>query len=409
MRTAFSGARLLAVAVALASPIAAADVVTEWDRVACDIVGAVKVPTPLGVRTIAVTQTAVYEAANRITGRYPGVGREKAPNASVEAAVAAANRAALSRLVPEQQAAIEAAYRKAIDAIPEGDARSAGIAIGERAAADVIARRAEDGSSASESYRPVTSAGAYVPTTIPAASQWPRRKPWLMSSPDQFRPGPPPDLGSSVWVRDFNEVKSLGARNGSTRTEEQTEIARFWEATMPAIYHGVIRSVADQPERDITRNARLLAAVAQGMDDALTAVFDAKYHYNFWRPVTAIRNGDIDGSDRTERDASWLPFIDTPMHPEYPCAHCILSATVGTILQAEAEGQPMPELSTTSHTLPGVTRRWKTTDDFIREVGNGRIYDGVHYRNSAEVGAAMGRQIGELAAKRFFATPAPGQ
>jgi hypothetical protein len=230
-----------------------------------------------------------------------------------------------------------------------------------------------------------------------------------MSSPDQFRPEPPPDLGSSVWVRDFNEVKSLGARNGSTRTEEQTEIARFWEATMPAIYHGVIRSVADQPERDITRNARLLAAVAQGMDDALTAVFDAKYHYNFWRPVTAIRNGDIDGSDRTERDASWLPFIDTPMHPEYPCAHCILSATVGTILQAEAEGQPMPELSTTSHTLPGVTRRWKTTDDFIREVGNGRIYDGVHYRNSAEVGAAMGRQIGELAAKRFFATPAPGQ
>jgi hypothetical protein len=327
----------------------------------------------------------------------------------VEAAVAAANRAVLSRLVPEQQAAIEAAYRKAIDAIPDGDARNAGIAIGERAAADVIARRAEDGSSSSESYRPVTSAGAYVPTTIPAASQWPRRKPWLMTSPDQFRPGPPPDLGSSVWVRDFNEVKSLGARNGSTRTEEQTEIARFWEATMPAIYHGVIRSVADLPTRDVTRNARLLAAVAQGMDDALTAVFDAKYHYNFWRPVTAIRNGDIDGSERTERDASWLPFIDTPMHPEYPCAHCILSATVGTILQAEAEGQPMPELSTTSHTLPGVTRRWKTTDDFIREVGNGRIYDGVHYRNSVEVGAAMGRQIGELAAKRFFATPAAAE
>jgi hypothetical protein len=409
MGTGFKSARLLAVAWALASPIATADVVTEWDKVACDIVGAVKVPTPLGVRTIAVTQTAVYEAVNRITGVYPGVGREKASNASVEAAVAAANRAALSRLVPEQQAAVEAAYQKAIDAIPEGDARSAGIAIGERAAADVIARRAEDGSSAGESFRPVTSAGAYVPTTVPVASQWPRRKPWLMTSPDQFRPGPPPDLSSSVWVRDFNEVKSLGARNGSVRTDEQTEIARFWEATMPAIYHGVIRSVAEQPGREVTQNARLLAAVAQGMDDALIAVFDAKYHYNFWRPVTAIRNGDQDGSDSTERDASWLPFIDTPMHPEYPCAHCILSATVGTVLQAESGGQPMPELSTTSHTLPGVTRRWKTTDDFILEVGNGRIYDGVHYRNSVEVGAAMGRQLGELTAKRFFATLAPGQ
>ena len=402
-----ANAWLLAVALAAIAPIAAADAVTDWDKVACDIVGGVKVATPLGVRTMAVAQTAVFEAVNGITGRYPGGGRGQRPDASVEAAVAAANRAVLAALVPDQKAAIEAAYAKALASIHEGAARDAGIAMGERAAADVLARRQDDGSLAAESYRPVTSAGVYVPTTIPVASQWPQRKPWLMTGAAQFRPGPPPALDSETWARDFNEVKSLGARVGSTRNAEQTEVARFWEATLPTNYHGVIRSVADRPGREITANARLLAAVAQGMDDALTAVFDAKYHYNFWRPVTAIRNGELDGNAATEADPDWLPFIDTPMHPEYPCAHCILAATVGTVLTAEAGDDPIAELSTTSYTLEGVTRRWTSTEDFIQEVANGRIYDGVHYRNSTEVGAAMGRKIGELAASKFFG--APGQ
>ena len=141
------------------------------------------------------------------------------------------------------------------------------------------------------------------------------------------------------------------------------------------------------------------------MDDALTAVFDAKYHYNFWRPLTAIRNGELDGNDATAADPHWLPLIETPMHPEYPCAHCVLAATVGTVLKAEAGDDPISELSTTSYTLEGVTRRWKSTEDFIQEVSNGRIYDGVHYRNSTEAGTAMGRKIGGLAAGKFFSTP----
>ena len=393
------------IVLAAVAPLAAADAVTDWDKVACDIVGGVKVATPLGVRTMAITQTAVFEAVNGITGRYPGGSRGQVPQASVDAAVAAANRAVLIALVPDQKAAIEAAYAKAMASIHEGDARKAGVTIGERAAADVLARRKDDGSLATESYRPVTSAGVYVPTTIPVASQWPKRKPWLMTEAAQFRPGPPPALASETWARDFNEVKSLGARVGSARSAEQTEIARFWEATLPSIYHGVIRSVADRPGREITANARLLAAIAQGMDDALTAVFDAKYHYNFWRPLTAIRNGEQDGNAATAADPQWLPFIDTPMHPEYPCAHCVLAATVGTVLKAEAGDDPIAELSTTSYTLEGITRRWTSTEDFIQEVSNGRIYDGVHYRNSTEAGTAMGRRIGGLAASKFFGTP----
>lgn len=398
----------LVASLGLAIPVASADVVTDWNKVACQVVYDAKLGPPLANRSLALTQTAVFEAVNRITGRYAtGKTREEnAANASLEAAVAAANRAILSAAAPAQRAAIEAAYDKALAAIPDGDKKKAGIAVGERAAALVQEARHDDGAFSPEQYRPATKPGVYVPTTIPAVPQWPERKPWMLASPSQFRPGPPPKLDSALWARDYNEIKAIGAAKSATRTPEQTEIARFWEANMPSIYYGLLRSAAEQPGRDVTRNARLLEAAAQGMEDAIIAVFDAKYHYAFWRPITAIRNGDQDGNDATARDASWTPFIETPMHPEYPCAHCILAATVGTILKADFGKDPMPELSTTSYTAGGVTRRWKSVEDFMQEVDDARIYDGVHYRNSTEVGTAMGRQIGELAVKKHFAAAA---
>jgi len=133
----------------------------------------------------------------------------------------------------------------------------------------------------------------------------------------------------------------------------------------------------------------------------LTAVFDAKYTYNFWRPVTAIRNGDLDGNDATERDPGWTPFIDTPMHPEYPCAHCIVSASLGAVLQAELGSGPTPKLSSASSTAGGAVRTWTRVGDFVQEVAVARIYDGVHYRTSTEIGSAMGKKIGELVVKSF--------
>ena len=392
---------LLGLAIASATPAAWPDINTDWDKTACDVIAAVKPIPAVALRMLAITQTAAYEAVNRTTDRKPR-GGERATDASADAAIAAAYRSTLIALVPAQTPMIEGAYQKSIGAIADQSAKSAGIAIGERAATEVLARSTDDGASKAESYRPVTSPGIYVPTTIPAAPQWPQRKPWLMTSAAQLRPGPPPALDSAIWARDYNEVKALGAKNGSTRTAEQTVIARFWEATLPSIYHGVIRSVAEQSGRDVAQNARLFAAVSQGMDDALIAAYDAKYHYNFWRPITAIRNGDKDGNDATERDASWTPLIDTPMHPEYPCAHCILSATVGTILQAEIGDASMPALTTTSYMVEGSKRNWKTTEDFIKEVSEARICDGVHYRTSTEVGAAMGRKVGGLAVEKFL-------
>jgi hypothetical protein len=382
----------------LGVPAAVADVVTDWNVTANEVVAGR--PPPPANRTLAMVQTAVYEAVNAITKRYPAdrVTPNAAPDASVAAAVAAVNRAMLSRLVPSQQAAIDKSYGAALAAIADGPAKAAGLAVGEQAAAAVLAWRADDNAGAPERYRPATTAGVYVPTAIPAVPQWPQRKPWVMTSCDQFRPGPPPALTSEVWARDYNETKAVGAKNSTTRTPAQTETARFWEANGPVIYYPVVRSIANMPGREVTQNARLLALTAAAMDDALIAVFDAKYYYNFWRPVTAVRNGDIDGNDATERDAGWLPLVDAPIHPEYPCAHCIVSGAVAGVLVAEIGTGPTPTLTTTSPTAPGVVHSWTSIDEFLVEVANGRIWEGVHYRNSAEVGTAMGKKIGALTA-----------
>ena len=397
-------ALLVVAASLLTGPMARADVVTDWNVKAGDIVVDAKLGPAPANRVLAIVHTAVYEAANAITKRYPasGLQLEAVPGASVEAAIAAANRATLAKLVPSQQAAIDTAYQAALAMITDSPAKTAGLAVGEKAAAATVASRTDDGAATGETYRPHTTAGVYVPTVIPAVPQWPQRKPWLMTSPAQFRPGPPPKLTSEVWAREYNEIKALGGKNSTRRTPEQTEIARFWEATGHSIYHGVVRSVATMPGREVTQNARLFAAVTQAMDDAVIAIFDAKYHYNFWRPVTAIRNGDIDGNDATERDPSWTPFIETPMHPEYPCAHCIASGAVGTVLQAEIGADPMPTLTTTSSTAKGAARSWTKIDDFMQEVANARIYDGVHYRTSTTVGTGMGKQIGELAVAKYL-------
>jgi hypothetical protein len=395
-------AALILIATTLTGALyARADVVTDANAKAADI--ASKAPgTPPAVRIMAFVQTSVFEAANAITGRYPPLMAKinVAPGASVDAAVAAATRTALAKLMPAQQAAIDADYEAALKLVPDGAAKTSGIAVGEQAAIACLAR-VDEGFGLPDTYRPHTTPGVYVPTFMPAVPNWGKRKPWVMTSGAQFRPGPPPALTSEAWARDYNEIKAIGAKNSTQRTPEQTAIAKFWEATAPVVYWPVARAVAAVPGRDVTANARLLAIAAMAMDDALIAVFDAKYTYNLWRPVTAIRNGDADGNDATERDPSWTPFIDTPMHPEYPCAHCIVSASLGAVLQAELGSGPVPAMSSASSTAGGAVRTWKSVDEFVQEVAVARIYDGVHYRNSTVVGSAMGKQIGELAVKSF--------
>jgi hypothetical protein len=382
------------------APPAFADAVTDWNTVAGDLVVAARMGTPPANRVMAIVHTAVHEAVGAAQ-QLPGPGTA----AAIDAAVAAASRASLAKLLPQQEAALAAAYRTAMARLGEGPAVAAGVAAGEQAAARVLAWRADDGAAAPERYRPHAAPGAWVPTAGAAAPQWGQRKPWLLTHAAQFRPGPPPALGSAQWAKDYNEVKALGAGASRVRTAEQTEAARFWEYSLPPVYHAVLRSVALAPGRTVAQNARLFAAASQAMDDALIAVLEAKYHYNFWRPVTAIRNGDRDDNPATEVEHGWTPLIDNPSHPEYPSAHSILAGSLGTLLKAEVGNGRMPELVSTSPTANGATRRWSSADAFMQEVADARVWEGIHFRTATDVGLAMGRQIGALAAARVAQSP----
>ena len=387
----------------LSAATASADTVTDWNAKANEIFTAAGTGTAPAVRAMAILETAQYEAVNAITKKYPA-GELKlvaAPGASLDAAVAAANRAVLTKIVPAQQAAIDAAYQAAIGKIADGAPKTAGIELGEKAAAAVLAARADDGAMAKEAYRPVTTPGVYVPTAIPVVPHWGQRKPWAMKTSSQVRPAAPPALTSETWAKDYNEIKVMGDKASTKRTAEQTAIAVFWDTTQPTIYHGLLRSLSAAPGREITRNARLFAAAAEAADDALIAVFDAKYQYNFWRPITAIRNGDLDGNNATDREPSWLPLNDTPMHPEYPCAHCIMSGAIGAVMQADVGKGKLPLLTTTSPSAKGAQRSWKTIDAVVTEIANARVWAGLHFRNSANVGSAMGKQIGALVSAKF--------
>jgi hypothetical protein len=386
-------------AVILATSFSAhANVIVDWNAKAELIAVKKKMLPPPNARGMAMMHIAMYEAVNAVERRYaPYRLNLTAPrNVSKEAAAAAAAHGVLTTLHPDVQEALDGGLLASLADVPEGDAKVAGIALGKKAAAEVLALRAKDGSSAAESYRPHTIAGAYVPTVIPVSSTYGRVTPWVMKSGSQVRPAPPPALSSATWARDVNEIRDYGGRNNSKRSAEQTEIGRFWFVTGPQAWNPIARQLVTAKKLDIVDSARLFALVAIATDDAFIAVFEAKYHYNFWRPITAIRNADLSDNPATQRDANWLPLGDTPMHPEYPCAHCITSSAAAAVLQSSF-GNDIPEVSMTSITAPGVTRRWKRLQDYADEVAMARIYGGFHYRFSNLAAQDMGRKIAELA------------
>jgi hypothetical protein len=395
---------ILAVVLALASQvrIVTADVVTEANTNAAEIASTIR-QTPYAVRAMALVQVSVFDAVQSISGKYrPLIFADRSTaGASIEAAVAAATRDALLATVPAEKSRIESDYQAALAAIPAGVARSSGIAAGEKAAAAVIAARSHDGYDAPNAWPQAARPGRWVPTALPLVPHWGRRTPWLMTSGRQMRPGPPPALDSEVWKRDLAEIAGVGSKNSTRRTDTEAAIARFWDTTSPSVYWPVVRCVAAEWNADVNESARLLAEAAIAMDDAMIAVFDAKYAYEFWRPITAIRNAAVEA-----RDSTWQPLIETPMHPEYPCAHCIISATVGAVIEGEIGERPSPVLRSTSPTGSGMERTWSKPADFVREVSEARISAGVHFRNSTEVGQAMGRRIGELAQRRLPRLPA---
>lgn len=403
MSARFLPTAILGLALFLAPACAtAADVVTDWNEKALAAADQAKQLPFVMTRTMAMVHTAMFDAVNSIELRYaPYKFKESVPpGASSEAAADAAAHAVLLKLFPDQQAGLDAAYTASLAKIPQGSGKSAGIAVGEKIAAQMIALRASDGADAPNTYKPPTTPGLYTTTALPIGTQWGSVTPWVMERASQFRPGPPPALTSPQWTKDYNEIMALGGKTSAQRTSEQTDIARFWILAGPASWEPIVRHLAATPGRTLVQNARLLALAEIAAADAYIAVFDGKYTYQFWRPITAIRNGDIDGNDATARIPDWEPAISTPLHPEYPCAHCITSAAVRAVLESEFGTGPIPVVTMTSSTAPGVTRQWTSVKDWADEISVARVYGGIHYRNSTLVGQSMGKQIGDLAVQK---------
>ena len=383
------------VAAALLVAPARADVVTDWNVTANDVMTAETVGNNPRLRTLAMVHVAMSDAINTVQNRYVRVVATvpPPPGASAEAAAATAARQILIQLYPEQKAKIEEAYAISLKAIPDEFAKREGVALGQQVAAAVQAHCAADGTNAPDSYRPHTSAGAWVPTTPPLFPQYARAKPWVLKSVDQFRPGPPPALSSAAWARDYNEVKSLGGAKSTARTPEQTEAVKFWgNDNFGAAWQGAARELSTRKELGLAETARLFALLNMGLANAYMINWDAKYTYNFWRPVTAIRNGDIDGNDATERDPGWTSLNPSPMHPEYP-SQATMNATLAAAVLEFVFG-PVTAIPFTATDIrdPKRTRQFASIAQMVEEQKNVRIWGGVHYRSAIETGADLARK-----------------
>jgi PAP2 superfamily protein len=382
---------------------ARADVVTDWNERAVAAGYTARITPGASARNIAMVHLAMFEALNSIEPRYTPYRKRLATesSASREAAGASAAHYLMVRLYPEQAKEMDKALEASLAAVADGPPKAEGLRLGEQAARAMLDERRADGADAADTYRPFTVAGKYVPTVLPVMSSWGAVRPFALKSASQFIPAAPYALTSPQWAKEYAEVKKMGAKTGSARTAEQTEIARFWELVGPATSNPVARQLSAAKSLDMLDNARLFALFSMAAADAAVAIFHAKYKYNFWRPVTAIRNGDLDGNNATERDPTWEPFITTPMHPEYPCAHCTFQSTAASALETFF-GSDAATFTLTSTTAPGVTRKFSKLSDYVAEVVNARVYDGVHYRTSGEAGAAMGRKIGQYVVGNYL-------
>ena len=394
---------MLAFAVMLIAAPASANVITDWDATGVTLIqGNAPAPPPRvggptgGMRIIALMHVAMFEAVNAIEPRYQPFNGDPKPkvDASQDAAAASAAATVLAKLDPESAPKVKDALEKSLAGIPNGDAKNRGIELGEESAAKVLELRLKDGNGTPNAFRPITQPGVYTETMVTAGWDFIRMTPFAMTSPDQFRPQPPIALTSDEWAKNYNEMKEIGEKNSTKRTPQQTENARFWLTVVPLSHQPLARQIVIAKNMSVLELARFMSLVAMAATDALIAVFDANYHYTFWRPITAIRNGDIDDNPATERVATWQPIDITPLHPEYPCAHCIVTGAVAGAITAMLGTEEIPEVVMTSPSAPGVTHKYTNVRDFNNEASEARITAGFHWRFSTVVGSDMGWKIG---------------
>ena len=373
--------------------------VTDWDAIGTQAFTAAALTPAEGHTIFAYVGIAVYDSVMAIEGGYEpfAVEVDASRRASSEAAVAAAAHGILVHYLPAQaETIINPAYTASLEPIPDGRAKSAGIATGEEVAARLIALRADDGFRDAVTYTPPSPPipGVWIPTatTPPIGPYLGLMEPFSLDSADQFRPDGPPELDSRRWAREYNEVQEIGSSASMTRTDDQTLAARFWGEPPVQQARGSFRNFVLDHELDIAQAARFMAMVSVTYADALIACFDAKYHYAFWRPITAIRAGDTDHNRRTVADPAWSPLLPgTPNHPEYPSAHSCITPAGGRVIASFLGTRHI------DFTVPSLTglgdRHFDRVRDLQYEVSNARIWGGIHYRSAVEDGVEIGKEV----------------
>ncbi|MFZ0861689.1 MAG: vanadium-dependent haloperoxidase [Candidatus Sulfotelmatobacter sp.] len=389
------------------SAVAKADAVLDWNVIAVNTAIANAQNPFAQARTVAIVQLAVFESVNAITGEYhPYLGTIVAPpGACPDAAAIQAAYRVLSTYFPASASTLDAERANSLASIPDGQAKTDGIATGEAAALAMIALRANDGSSPPQFKTP----GPPVPgewqatpscpivngIAVGIAFQWQNITPFGIPSASEFLLDPPPALASRAYAKAYNEVMTVGSIDSTERPQDRANVALFYAASSPTqAFNQAVQQVAQERWHSLSENARALALVNMAMNDSLVASFLNKYHYNFWRPETAIHAGDTDGNPRTVGDPSFVPFITTPCFPSYPSNHGSAANGAAEIMK-RIYGEGGHFITLSNPTVPDIVLQYTTFKQITDDISDARVYGGIHFRTDQDAGERLGKAIGK--------------
>jgi hypothetical protein len=384
---------------------AGADVVTDWNTAALNAIRAAGTTPPRASRALAILHVSIFDAVNGILRTHePYLVPSAVPaSASTTAAASAAAHRVLAELFPASVVTFDQLHAATLAGIAAGPQKQQGAAWGMSVASQILARRASDNSEAIVAPPAGSGPGVWIPTPPGFAAyllpQWGSVAPFAMPTSSHFRPVGPPPLDSATYAAAYNEVKDLGGAVSAVRTAEQQQIALFWAdgagtETPAGHWNSIAQDVAAAGANTMAQNARLFALLNIAMADAAICAWDAKYRFNFWRPVTAIQNGHTDGNAATIADTTWTSFVGTPPFPDYVSGHSTFSAAAARVL-AGFYGTDDIAFTTGSDFLPGVARSFTSFSDAAAEAAVSRIYGGIHYRFASEDGMSAGLLIGD--------------